>query len=114
LSLRGRISAEDLFRLWKPNCEYCGIGITAMACTFDHVIAFDRGGENTASNIVPCCVTCQRSKFVKTPTEYQAWMKLSNVCPIDGTVFRPRWADHIRGLGKYCSRRCAGSVGGQA
>lgn len=117
LGLPGRITYIDLHDAYVASdgwCTYCGIGISPDSCSFDHVIAFDRGGDNTRGNIVACCLTCQRSKFTKDPEEYARWRDLRVTCPVDGTVFRPRWADHIRGYGKYCSRRCSGVVGGQS
>jgi len=112
----GRITYIDLHDAYVDSegiCTYCGIGIDPGGCSFDHVIAFDRGGDNTRANIVACCLTCQRSKFTKTEQEYETWRDLRLMCPVDGTVFRPRWADYVRGYGKYCSRKCSGTVGGQ-
>lgn len=113
----GRISAQDLAVIFLASegvCHYCGIDIEPGDCSFDHVVAFDKGGENTRANIVACCLTCNRGKFTKDETEFAAWRELSVTCPIDGVVFRPRWADHVRGLGRYCSRRCSGAAGGSA
>lgn len=117
LGRSGRISALDLFAIFEASegvCTYCGIGIDPGDCSFDHVIAFDKGGENERTNIVACCLTCQRTKFTKDRSEFAAWRDLSVTCPIDGVVFRPRWADYQRGLGRYCSRRCSGAVGGSS
>ena len=112
----GRIDYVDLYNIFKASggdCEYCGIGITPEHCTFDHVVAFDRGGDNVVSNIKACCLQCQRRKFTKSPEEFEEWKNLRITCPVDGVVFQPRWADHVRGLGKYCSRACSGAIGGQ-
>lgn len=114
LGQREAITAVDLFHMFTGACAYCGDGITPMGCTLDHVIAFDRGGLNVIGNIEFCCRRCQRTKFTKTPEEFAEWRNLTRTCPVDGTVFRPRWADYIRGLGFYCSRRCSGAKGGEA
>jgi len=116
LGRAGRISYADLYYIYVESegvCTYCGIGITPEGCSFDHIIAFDRGGENVPSNITACCLTCQREKFTKSPEEFDQWRDLRITCPVCGTVFRPRWADYTRGFGKYCSRKCSGTVGGQ-
>jgi 5-methylcytosine-specific restriction endonuclease McrA len=113
----GRISFVDLYELYIESegvCTYCGIGVAPESCSFDHVVPFDRDGDNIKANIVVCCLTCQRAKFTKMPAEFEAWKQLEVTCPVDGKVFRPRWADYIRGYGKYCSRRCSGAVGGQS
>ena len=112
----GQISYVDLYRVYEQSegsCCYCGIGITAEHCSFDHVVPFISGGRNERHNIVACCLTCQRGKFTKSPDEYAEWQKLERICPVDGKRFRPRWADYQRGLGKYCSRQCSGAIGGQ-
>lgn len=116
LGRSGIITYVDLFHIFKDSeglCTYCGIGIYPETCSFDHVQAFDRGGTNDPSNVVACCLECQRGKFTKSPAEFEQWRTLRVTCPVDGIVFRPRWADYSRGYGKYCSRRCSGAVGGQ-
>jgi len=115
LKTPGRITDRDLFAAYEASdgcCEYCGIDVDPLENSFDHVIPFDKGGENTPANIKICCMTCQREKFTKTPDEYEQWKELVRVCPVDGKRFRPRWADHVRGYGKYCSRKCSGAIGG--
>lgn len=122
LGSRGRLSSVDLLmvigKAWDPEeeaylCIYCGVGLDPMHCSFDHVEPFGKGGANTVENLVACCLTCQRTKHTKSPGELSQWWDLRVTCPVDGVVFRPRWADHVRGLGRYCSRRCSGSVGGR-
>lgn len=113
---KGRITDRDLFNVFMASegvCDYCGIDIEPLSNSFDHVVAFRKGGENTVANLVACCITCQRAKFTKSPDEYKIWQTLEQVCPTDGTVFRPRWSDYVRGNGKYCCRRCSGSAGGK-
>lgn len=108
------ISAADIFYRWTGVCFYCGFGVDPMGVTLDHVVPFFRGGRNVPENIALSCQTCQRSKFTKTPEEYAQWLELERECPVDGTRFKPRWADFVRGFGIYCSRRCSGSVGGSS
>ena len=113
----GRIDERDLYAIYGASdgaCAYCGIFVSPAENSFDHIIPFDKGGSNTADNITVCCLTCQRAKFTKSPEEYEAWKTLVLVCPVDGREFRPRWADYRRGLGRYCSRRCSGAIGGSS
>ena len=115
LGRSGRISHVTLYNVYEESggfCAYCGVGITASGCSFDHVVPFDRGGENNADNLVACCTVCQRAKFTKTPEEFEQYQQLRVTCPTCGRSFRPRWADYVRGLGRYCSRACSGAVGG--
>lgn len=122
LGVPGRLNSIDYLKVFEASwdaeaqdylCVYCGIGLDPMHSSFDHVDAFGKGGWNTIDNLVACCLTCQRTKHTKNPAELRAWMALEVTCPVDGVKFRPRWADHVRGLGQYCSRRCSGTIGGR-
>lgn len=116
LGREGRISARDLALVFTQSnwtCRYCGIGIDPLHCSFDHVIPFDRDGPNEPMNIVACCMTCQRSKGIKLPPEFEFAKKLLNKCEICGISFKPRYADYMRGYGRTCSRSCSGKKGGE-
>jgi hypothetical protein len=118
MNTAGRVTAWELGQIILDSeniCAYCGVEMDSMEGSFDHVISYDQGGINLPENIVRSCLTCNRTKgSSKTPADLLAFAKLRVVCPVDGKLFRPRWADWKRGLGKYCSRRCAGKIGGQA
>lgn len=118
LGARGRVAAWELAQVIlrsEDRCNYCGIELDPMEGTFDHVVPYKLGGENLIDNIVRCCNACNRSKgWAKSPEDLVAYANLRVVCPVDGKVFRPRWADWRRGLGKTCSRKCAGTLGGLA
>ena len=106
LGLPGALSASDLAR--KPmECFYCGIGLEVGQGTFDHVILFDRGGPNTPDNVVRCCTTCNRTKFNKTPAEFQAHKDLVIQCEVCGKQYQPRWGEYINGRARTCSLSCA-------
>ena len=117
LGVPGRVTAAELAQIQLDSedlCNYCGIAVPVDAGSFDHVVPYKLGGSNRPDNIVRCCSTCNRTKgWRKDPAQLAAYQKLRVTCPVDGTVFRPRWSDWVRGLGKYCSRRCAGYVGGR-
>lgn len=95
------------------TCRYCGVLMELEHGTWDHSIALSEGGRNDITNIVRCCINCQRRKFTKTPAEYDAHRALTVTCPIDGVVFRPRWAEYNAGRARYCSHRCAGAAAHQ-
>ena len=114
LGLNGRITADDYARAFIASggvCPYCGIDITPEHCSFDHKVPFDRGGENEPSNIVACCLTCQREKGTKTPEEFARARTLMVNCESCGRTFKPRYADYVRGYGRTCSAECAGLKG---
>jgi hypothetical protein len=106
LSRRGVVLWTHLAAL-PPKCYYCGVGIGPMDGSFDHRVSFDDGGSNDPSNIVRCCLSCQRRKFTKTEAEFAEHRRMTVTCPIDGTVFIPRYAEAKRGMARYCSRSCA-------
>jgi hypothetical protein len=112
----GRITPEDLAHAYIDSeavCHYCMIGITPEDCSFDHVIPFVAGGENTPGNIVACCLTCQRQKASRMAHEFALAREHTAVCEVCGTRFKPRWADVRRGYGTTCSAPCAGRKGRQ-
>jgi hypothetical protein len=55
-------------------CQYCSETMPTAELTFDHVIPVAHGGRKDWENIVTCCITCNRRKGGRTPTE--AGMKL--------------------------------------
>jgi hypothetical protein len=109
LGAPGRVSAESLYLIINahPICPYCGNETDPMHGSFDHVVPFDKGGTNERSNIVFGHLSCNRRKFTKSTEEHMAFETLFITCPIDKIVFKPRYADWIRGLGRYCSRSCS-------
>lgn len=110
----GVISWEMLAAL-GTRCAYCGIEIDLDHGSWDHVVPFSKGGVNTLVNLVRCCTTCQRAKFTKTPLEHAQAQSLVVQCarPGCGQTFKPRWAEHQRGMARFCSHRCAGMAKGK-
>ena len=114
LGRNGRVVSGDLLKAFLHSsyeCNYCGIGITPLDCSFDHVIPFQAGGENEKANIVACCLSCNRQKARRLASEFALARAHTAVCEICGTTFKPRWADVRRGYGTTCSAPCAGMKG---
>jgi hypothetical protein len=82
--------------------------------SFDHMMAFAKGGQNVRENLAASCMTCQRGKFTKSPEEWDRARALVVQCEVCKKEFKPRWADWVRGLGRTCSRKCSGTKGGLA
>jgi len=61
---RANIYARDDY-----SCQYCGTEFPPGELTFDHVIPVAQGGRKDWENIVTCCVTCNRTKGGRTPTQ---------------------------------------------
>lgn len=113
----GEVSAQELAEVIlasEGDCAYCGAEIPLMEGSFDHIVPYAKGGANLKSNLCRSCVSCNRTKGLKSPAELATWVALRVKCVVDGKWFRPRWSDWKRGYGKTCSRACAGKLGGSS
>ena len=61
---RANIYARDEFK-----CQYCADVFPTPELTFDHVVPVSQGGRKDWENIVTCCVSCNRRKGGRTPSE---------------------------------------------
>ena len=66
---RANIYARDNY-----TCQYCDETMPTGELTFDHVVPVAHGGRKDWENIVTCCISCNRRKGGRTPSE--AGMKL--------------------------------------
>jgi 5-methylcytosine-specific restriction endonuclease McrA len=87
---RRNIYTRDDFR-----CQYCGDRPPAQELTCDHVVPRSRGGRTEWSNIVTCCVPCNRHKGGRTPSE--AGLRLIR------TPAQPTWLWGVQN--RFASRR---------
>ena len=69
-----KFSRRNIYARDGHKCQYCGRRYPTDDLTCDHVVPRSRGGKAEWSNIVTCCVPCNRRKGGRTPTE--ARMKL--------------------------------------
>ena len=86
---RARIYKRDSFK-----CVYCGVN---KNLTIDHVMPKSRGGSNLWTNLVTCCMNCNRKKSNKTPQE--AGMTLSTK-PYEPSLFSEVFHNSIETLWK--------------
>jgi 5-methylcytosine-specific restriction endonuclease McrA len=61
---RANIYARDAY-----SCQYCAKSHPTTELTFDHVVPVSQGGRKDWENIVTCCVSCNRRKGGRTPSE---------------------------------------------
>ncbi|NIM19811.1 MAG: HNH endonuclease [Candidatus Latescibacteria bacterium] len=64
-----KFSRENIYARDRFQCQYCGRRFTPQNLTYDHIIPRSRGGVTEWSNIVTCCIPCNRRKGGKTPEE---------------------------------------------
>jgi 5-methylcytosine-specific restriction endonuclease McrA len=70
-------SRRNLFARDENTCQYCSRKFDLSGLTYDHVVPRAHGGKTEWTNIVSCCVDCNRKKGGRTPQ--QAGMKLLRV-----------------------------------
>lgn len=108
--LKGRLALHPQ-RQPEP-CSYCG---DPTADTWDHVIPMGRGGANDLSNIVPCCLTCNRKKHLKPVSELGLYPMRFMCAWCWKPVYRSRKAviaaAYRRRQGFACSPECKSRLG---
>lgn len=79
---------KNIYARDKNTCQYCGKGFAIDQLTFDHIIPKSKGGENTFSNVVTCCIKCNHIKGDRTLRE--AGLKLRK------KPAKPRWRSYVK------------------
>lgn len=62
------VTSKELKSLYKSNCFYCG---SNEKIEIDHIIPISRGGSHSIGNLVPACLSCNRSKNNKLLVEWK-------------------------------------------
>jgi len=83
-----RFSRQNIYARDNYRCQYCGRKLSPDELTYDHVIPRSRGGRTEWTNIVTCCIECNKRKGGRTPEE--AGMKLLR------PPRKPEWLPLIR------------------
>jgi 5-methylcytosine-specific restriction endonuclease McrA len=66
---QAKFSRRNVYARDNYRCQYCNKRHPVEELTCDHVIPRSRGGGTTWTNIVTCCVKCNRKKGGRTPEE---------------------------------------------
>ncbi len=64
-----KFSRQNIYARDGYQCQYCGRKPPISELTYDHVIPRALGGVTDWTNIVTCCVTCNRRKGGKLPEQ---------------------------------------------
>ena len=107
-----RLWRAAIKRAWGNKCAYCGATpIDDKSLTIDHVRAKSNGGEDTTSNCIPACPSCNADKgslewvgwFRKqdfydawTEVEIRHWLQTGDVLR-QGTSLHERQIDALTG-----------------
>ena len=79
-----KLTRFEVFNRDHYTCQYCGRETHQL--TLDHVIPRHREGQHTWENVVSACISCNRRKAGKTPS--QAGMRLiRQPAPPRGNIF---------------------------
>ncbi|WP_105566021.1 HNH endonuclease [Microbacterium halophytorum] len=95
---RTPVSRRGVLRRDGSRCGYCG----KSASTIDHVMPRSRGGQDTWTNLVACCLRCNNIKSDRTPVEMGWELRFTPQPPRGGgwTVrgverSDPRWEPYL-------------------
>ena len=72
----------------NAECQYCGRVVSTHEYTQDHIIPQCQGGKSTWTNLVVCCMKCNKSKAGRTPQ--QAGMTLLSK-PVEPKANDPKY-----------------------
>jgi len=67
-----KFSRQNIYERDNYSCQYCGRHMPPEDLTYDHVIPKSRGGKTVWTNIVTCCVDCNRKKKAEGHLRRQA------------------------------------------
>jgi len=71
------------FKKWKTLdvvfCHWCHGQFKVKECEADHVMPISKGGAHSIDNLVISCVSCNRRKAAKTPSEWVAELRLQPI-----------------------------------
>lgn len=92
------VTRRGVLRRDGSRCAYCG----KSASTIDHVMPRSRGGGDTWTNLVACCLRCNNLKSDRTPKEMGWHLRFSPQAPRGGSwTVRgtergdPRWEPYL-------------------
>jgi len=66
-----KFSRQNIYARDKNQCQYCGRKLSSEELTYDHLIPKSMGGKTEWTNIVTCCMDCNRKKGGRTPEDAQ-------------------------------------------
>lgn len=80
------------------QCQYCG---SYKNLTIDHVMPRSRGGDNSWTNLVTACVSCNTHKGDKTPEEWGKPLYIKPKAPFNKMLLTlnkcniPEWKQYM-------------------
>ena len=85
-----KFSRVNILARDRNRCQYCGERLPSSELTYDHVIPRSQGGKTEWSNIVSCCVLCNKTKANRTPAQAEMRLLTKPVRPSWVASYNPR------------------------
>ena len=76
-----RFSRPNIYARDRHTCQYCHKIYAVRDLTYDHVVPKSRGGRTEWTNIVTCCIRCNRRKGNRLPDEIGMYLKRRPIRP---------------------------------
>lgn len=94
--------------IWEKTngrCYYCGAqlpyrGKGKLFYTIDHLIPKAKGGSSCFTNLVPCCLDCNKGKADFTVEEYRFIKRMERFRNINGVDFTKQQLDWLEANGR--------------
>lgn len=86
-----RLWRSSIKKAWDNRCAYCGKPpIDDKSLTIDHVKPRSKGGEDTTSNTIPACKSCNQDKG---SDDWIAWYRMQPFYTIHGEIKIKEWLE---------------------
>jgi 5-methylcytosine-specific restriction endonuclease McrA len=82
-----KFSRQHIYARDRYECQYCGGTPPVRDLTYDHIVPRSLGGPTDWTNIVTCCIPCNRQKGGK-PLEHSG-LRLRR------QPYKPRWGSYV-------------------
>lgn len=69
----------EVFAKTNGHCAYCGIDLSSVIFSIDHIHPVIKGGSNDTANLVACCLSCNASKGKRDIEDYRLYASAKTV-----------------------------------
>lgn len=89
---RRRLSKDERRKILKKtngHCAYCGCGLKYNEMQIDHIVPLHIGGEDTESNMLPACKSCNHYKGGNSLETFRRFVeKMPSTLARDSVTYR--------------------------
>jgi 5-methylcytosine-specific restriction endonuclease McrA len=96
------LKRHAIYKRDNLKCIYCGNAPENSILTLDHIISQELGGDNSASNLVTCCKTCNSMKGSKTIRQFFIYLRDKGIdTDLIGKRIRRNTKRKLKGVKNY-------------